>query len=157
MEIGEMLAKSRKARGLTQLDVANAVGVSEATVSRWESGNIANMRRDKIAALARVLNLTPAQIMGWEEWAADLVEVLDNTSKPFKASFVVGKNELHIEDESSNGIEIIVRNETSPTPEGVEEESALDAEILRVIAGKSDETKRAVLALLLKLSSGEEP
>ena len=65
MEIGELLAKKRKERGLTQLEVANAVGVSEATVSRWESGNIANMRRDRIAALANVLSITPAHIMGW--------------------------------------------------------------------------------------------
>ena len=36
----------------------------------------------------------------------------------------------------------------SPSPEGEGEKNVLDAEIMRVIAGKSDETKRAVLALL---------
>ena len=42
------------------------MGVSEATVSRWESGDIDNMRRDKIAALAKALDLDPRIIMGWE-------------------------------------------------------------------------------------------
>lgn len=41
--------------GLTQKEVANFVGVSEATVSRWESGDIANMRRDRIMLYAQVL------------------------------------------------------------------------------------------------------
>lgn len=52
---------------MTQLDVANAVGVSEATVSRWESGDIANMKRSRIASLASVLKMSPSIIMGWNE------------------------------------------------------------------------------------------
>ena len=44
-------------------EVANAVGVSEGTVSRWESGKIANMGRSKIYALSKVLDLSPAEIM----------------------------------------------------------------------------------------------
>ena len=37
------------------LDVAKACEVSEATVSRWESGDISNMKRSRIASLAKVL------------------------------------------------------------------------------------------------------
>lgn len=67
MEIGTLLKNRRIDLGLTLKDIADAVGVSEATVSRWESGEIANMKRDKIAALAKVLSISPAAIMGWEE------------------------------------------------------------------------------------------
>lgn len=67
MEIGTLLKNRRIDLGLTLKDIADAVGVSEATVSRWESGEIANMKRDKIAALAKVLSISPASIMGWEE------------------------------------------------------------------------------------------
>lgn len=66
MEIGTLLKNRRVDLGLTLKDIADAVGVSEATVSRWESGEIANMKRDKIAALAKVLSISPAAIMGWE-------------------------------------------------------------------------------------------
>ena len=40
------------------------VGVSEATISRWESGDIANMRRDKIVLLSKALKVSPSFIMG---------------------------------------------------------------------------------------------
>lgn len=67
-EINEILKRRRLELGLTMLDVAKSVGVSEGTVSRWESGDIANMRRDKIAALAKILDISPAVIMGWEKY-----------------------------------------------------------------------------------------
>lgn len=57
------LADRRKQIGLTQKEVADAVGVSEATVSRWESGEIANMRRDRIAALAKILGCSTDFVM----------------------------------------------------------------------------------------------
>ena len=61
------LSQRRRELGLTQKEVADAVGVAEATVSRWESGEIANMRRDRIAALAKVLQCTADFIMNGED------------------------------------------------------------------------------------------
>lgn len=66
MEIKDIIKNRRIELGLTMAEVAKQVGVSEGTVSRWESGNIANMRRSKIAALAKVLDLSPSVIMGWD-------------------------------------------------------------------------------------------
>lgn len=64
--MGNYLSERRKEIGLTQREVAEAVGVAEATVSRWESGEIANMRRDKISALAKVLHCSPDFVMTGE-------------------------------------------------------------------------------------------
>ena len=61
--MGNYLAERRKALGITQKEIAELVDVSEATVSRWESGEIANMRRDRIAAYAKALKVTPNFIM----------------------------------------------------------------------------------------------
>lgn len=60
----ELLKSQRTKLGLTLLQVAQAVGVSEATVSRWESGDIANMKRNHIAALAKILRLRPSVLVG---------------------------------------------------------------------------------------------
>ena len=62
--IGKMLRERRNELSLTQRQVANHVGVTEATVSRRESGDIDNMCRDKIASLAKVLRMSPLLIMG---------------------------------------------------------------------------------------------
>ena len=70
MASGDMscrIKELRKAKGLTLEEVGNMVGVGKSTVRKWETGIIANMKRDKIAALARALDTTPANLMGWEE------------------------------------------------------------------------------------------
>ena len=53
--------------GLTLKEIAAKVGASEATVSRWESGQIANMKRQYIAAYATALQTTPSFIMTGKE------------------------------------------------------------------------------------------
>lgn len=65
--VGKIIFDRRTALSLTQKDVADYVGVSEATVSRWESGHIDNMRRDRIAKLAKILQISPLVIMGVDE------------------------------------------------------------------------------------------
>ena len=57
----------RQEKGLTLEQVAEVVGVGRSTVRKWETGMIANMRRDKIADLAKALGTTPAYLMGWPE------------------------------------------------------------------------------------------
>lgn len=64
MEIGKLLKQRRLELKLTLEEVGNAVGVGKSTVKKWEDGYIANMKRDKIAALASVLRISPALIMG---------------------------------------------------------------------------------------------
>ena len=64
------LTDRRKELGLTMKQVAELVGVSEATVSRWESGQIANMRRDKINSYAKALQVRPSFIMAGETQAS---------------------------------------------------------------------------------------
>ena len=65
--VHEALSNRRRELGLTLGDVAKHVGVSTGTVSRWESGEIDNMRRDRIAALAQILQVSPLFVMGLEE------------------------------------------------------------------------------------------
>ena len=57
----------RQEKGLTLEQVAEVVGVGRSTVRKWETGMIANMRRDKIASLADALGTTPEYLMGWSK------------------------------------------------------------------------------------------
>ena len=67
MEFNEKIKRLREGLGLTLEQVGNAVGVGKSTVRKWETGDIANMRRDKIAKLAEALHTTPGYLMGWTE------------------------------------------------------------------------------------------
>lgn len=78
MDISKKLKDRRKELDLTMLEVANRTGVSEATVSRWESGDIANMRRDKIVLLANALEVSPSFIMGWSEKSEKKNDIISN-------------------------------------------------------------------------------
>ena len=64
--MAQRIKKLRQEKGLTLEQVAEVVGVGKSTVRKWETGMIANMRRDKIAALAQALDTTPAYLMGWK-------------------------------------------------------------------------------------------
>lgn len=67
MDVKSILKKRRLEKNLTLDDVGKLVGVSAATISRWESGDIENMRSDKIVKLANALEISPAVILGWNE------------------------------------------------------------------------------------------
>lgn len=67
MEIGEKIKFLRMRQGMTLEELGLKVGVGKSTVRKWETGQIANMRRDKIASLADALNVSPSYLMGWED------------------------------------------------------------------------------------------
>lgn len=64
--MAQRIKSLRQERKMTLEQVAEVVGVGKSTVRKWETGIIANMRRDKIASLAKALNTTPEYLMGWE-------------------------------------------------------------------------------------------
>lgn len=63
MDIGSKIKNRRQHLGLTLEQVGTAVGVGRSTVKKWEDGFISNMGRDKIAALATVLNIDPLELI----------------------------------------------------------------------------------------------
>lgn len=56
---GEILRARREEQGLEQSDVARRLGVTQQTVSKWETG-VTVPRAGRIAALASLLDLDPA-------------------------------------------------------------------------------------------------
>lgn len=83
-EICELMKERRKDLGLTLDDVAQSVGVNQSTVSRWESGQIEEMKRGKIEKLADTLKVNPALLMGWDNYlklSPEQNELIDNYNK----------------------------------------------------------------------------
>lgn len=61
--LGWKIRERRKELGLTLEQVGQAVGVGRSTVRKWENGMIKNMGRDKISALAKVLEWSPIELV----------------------------------------------------------------------------------------------
>lgn len=68
MKTNELIKMRRLEKGLTMREVAERVGVSEATVSRWESGDIQNMKRANIEKLSRVIDVPPTVLLDWDAY-----------------------------------------------------------------------------------------
>lgn len=67
MEMKDIISNRRSELKLTLEDIATRVGVSRATVLRWETGEIKNLGRNRIASLAAVLQVSPEYLLGWSE------------------------------------------------------------------------------------------
>ena len=63
MNTGLLIKNRRIQLRLTLEDVGKACGVGKSTVRKWEIGMIKDMRRDKIIALAKVLDIDPMELL----------------------------------------------------------------------------------------------
>lgn len=65
MNTGDRIKQRRIELGLTADELANRIGKSRATIYRYENGDIENMPTTILEPLAKALNTTPADLMGW--------------------------------------------------------------------------------------------
>mgnify|MGYP000232297156 CR=1 FL=1 len=63
-DTGSIIKKLRLDNNMTLEQLGDKVGVGKSTVRKWENGMIANMRRDNIAKIAEVFNVSPAYLIG---------------------------------------------------------------------------------------------
>jgi transcriptional regulator with XRE-family HTH domain len=69
---GARIRTARLARGMTQADLAAAVGVSRSAVAQWETDR-AGQVRGNIARIAAVLGVSAGHLVGSESPFSDLV------------------------------------------------------------------------------------
>ena len=69
--IGVKIKEARKAKGLTQKELAKLLKCSHTTVSKYEQGEIENMPRPRMNLLAEILEVSPIVLFG----------LVDNTEK----------------------------------------------------------------------------
>jgi len=65
MTIGERIKQRRKELGLSVDEVADRLGKNRATVYRYESNDIENFPVGTLEPIAKILETTPAKLMGW--------------------------------------------------------------------------------------------
>lgn len=66
MTTGQRIKIRRKEIGISAEYVAEKLGVSPATIYRYENGDIEKVPGDRLAPIAKILQTTPQALMGWE-------------------------------------------------------------------------------------------
>ena len=66
MTIGERIKMLRKKNRMTLEDVSKYINIGVPTIYKYENGDVTNIPSDKIEMLARLYNVSPSFIMGWE-------------------------------------------------------------------------------------------
>lgn len=74
MKMNEIIKARRLELGYTMKEEASAIGVSEGTISRWESGSIKNIPREKIVLLSKFLDVPVPVLMDWEPYEQERIE-----------------------------------------------------------------------------------
>lgn len=67
MTTGQRMKNRRKEIGLSAERIAEILGVSPATIYRYENGGIEKVPGDRLGPIASALQTTPAYLMGWED------------------------------------------------------------------------------------------
>lgn len=74
MTVGDRIRLVRLEQDVTQQELADYIGVSKQAVYKYENNIVTNIPTDKVDAIARKLNVSPAFLMGWEEQQKEKTE-----------------------------------------------------------------------------------
>jgi transcriptional regulator with XRE-family HTH domain len=79
---GEKVKVKREEKGLTQVELAKVAGLTQATISRIESGEVTQLMSENLKKLARALDLTVDFLVGKRErMEFDESLIVDETAK----------------------------------------------------------------------------
>lgn len=111
----------REQCGFTLDEVSQKLGVSKPTLQRYESGVISNIPSDKVEKLAKIFEITPSRLMGWDEFD-------DKYNLDCKLANVVDKYSIFISFIESIGY--IIQSELNEVIESHEEDLILNGEVI---------------------------
>lgn len=67
MTIGNRIKDMRVAMKLSQEELGSRIGVKRAAVNKYEKDAVTNIPYDRIERLAKIFDVTPQYLIGWED------------------------------------------------------------------------------------------
>lgn len=67
MGMAERIKEQRKAKGYTQTELGEKLGLQASAIAKYENGRVENMKRSIIKKMATVLECSPTYLMGLDE------------------------------------------------------------------------------------------
>lgn len=136
MNTGDRIKQRRLELGLTVDDLAEKIGKSRATIYRYENGDIENMPTPILEPLAKALDTTPADLMGWQSSSisslhnnihceniaeSELVLSYRKLNKPNQSKVLTySKSLLSAQQMEEDVLAAHARTDVEQTPEGVQ-------------------------------------
>lgn len=71
MTTGDRIRLRRKEIGKSAEDIATQLGVSPATIYRYENGDIEKVPVDVVIKISEILSVSPVYLMGWSSEATE--------------------------------------------------------------------------------------
>jgi repressor LexA len=63
MEVGQKIKQARLAKGLTQEELGNLVGLQKSAIAKYENGRVVNIKRSTLQKLAKALDLRGSDLI----------------------------------------------------------------------------------------------
>lgn len=104
MNLAQIIKSRRLELGLTMKEIADRAGVAEATVSRWESGEIGSMKLSIAAKVANALHISPLMFFG-EEITQEKVFKIPLVEKIYSNSLLMTGENIREEVDVDVGLE----------------------------------------------------
>lgn len=101
MSQGKRIHDLRKAKRITQLEMAKMLSTTKQTISKYENEIVTNIPMDRLEALAKILDTTPEYLRGWssseESINTSSIDVLtENQQKLVEFSRTVPDNKARL-------------------------------------------------------------
>ena len=104
MTVGDRIRKLRPNLAISQVELAQKVGISKQTLYKYETNIVTNIPSDKIEQIAEILKTSPCYLMGWDEkkYSGATKNLIDVNSEPILSKIIncydkmddIGRNEL---------------------------------------------------------------
>ena len=65
--VGDRIKEQRELIKMSQVELAEKMGVSKQTLYKYENNVVTNIPSDKIQIVAQILDISPSYLMGWED------------------------------------------------------------------------------------------
>lgn len=103
MTVGQRIKQRRKELGLSVDEIAEKLNKNRATVYRYESGDIGEMPISILEPLSRVLQTTPADLLGWYEYEPNDTDLFPEILKDRKLKERI-KKLIHLNDMNKESV-----------------------------------------------------
>ena len=99
MEIGEKIRRARLKKGLSQAELGEKLGVQRSAVSKWEKGQVVNIKRSTLLKLSKYLEIPPPELIDDESSMIDSTQDTQEEKpvqqvEPPKGFRIVSEDEL---------------------------------------------------------------